>query len=139
MNKKACKFLVKLAIDAIDNGVNQYDTDQPPRYVSKTNLSSRVGRLNLDWMDPDQSSEKENAAFHKAMALAGTEFLESVRYYAKSWLPARSIVMECLASRGDIDPSGEIMALNKDCPEIVVHDCSLEIHSRNNVVPAGSM
>ncbi|XP_020247637.1 UPF0160 protein MYG1, mitochondrial-like [Asparagus officinalis] len=104
------------AIDAIDNGVNQYDTDQPPRYVSKTNLSSRVGRLNLDWMDPDQSSEKENAAFHKAMALAGTEFLESVRYYAKSWLPARSIVMECLASRGDIDPSGEIMALNKDCP-----------------------
>lgn len=46
--------------------------------MNNTNLSSRVGRLNLDWMDPDQSSEKENAAFHKAMALAGSEFLEVI-------------------------------------------------------------
>ncbi|XP_020261559.1 UPF0160 protein-like [Asparagus officinalis] len=104
------------AIDAIDNGVNQYDTDLPPKYVNNTNLSSRVGRLNLDWMDPDQSSEKENAAFEKAMVLAGSEFLENVRYYVKSWLPARSIVMESLEARGDVDPSGEIMVLNKFCP-----------------------
>ncbi|KAJ6805371.1 UPF0160 protein-like [Iris pallida] len=104
------------AIDAIDNGINQYDTDQPPKYVSNTNLSSRVGRLNPDWMDPDQSSEKENAAFDKAMALAGSEFLESIRFHTKSWLPARSIVNECLTARGNIDPSGEIMVLNKSCP-----------------------
>nr|CAD1819036.1 unnamed protein product [Ananas comosus var. bracteatus] len=104
------------AIDAIDNGINQYDTDQPPKYVNNTHLSSRVGRFNLDWMDPDQSSEKENAAFQQAMVLAGTEFLESVRFHANSWLPARSIVMECLSSRGDIDPSGEIVVLNKYCP-----------------------
>lgn len=64
------------AIDAIDNGINQYDTDQPPRYVNNTNLSSRVGRLNLDWMDSDQSAEKENEAFQQAMTLAGTEFLD---------------------------------------------------------------
>ncbi|KAF9615638.1 hypothetical protein IFM89_025413 [Coptis chinensis] len=64
------------AIDAIDNGVNQYDTDLPPRYVNNTNLSSRVGKLNLDWMEPDQSSDKENEAFQRAMALAGGEFLE---------------------------------------------------------------
>ena len=69
------------AIDAIDNGVNQFDTDQPPKYVNNTNLSSRVGRLNLDWMDPDQSSEKENAAFQTAMLLAGGEFLEVVPSY----------------------------------------------------------
>ncbi|KAK9275823.1 hypothetical protein L1049_023094 [Liquidambar formosana] len=104
------------AIDAIDNGINQYDTDQPPKYVNNTNLSSRVGRLNLDWMDPDQSPEKENEAFHRAMTLAGSEFLDSVRNYVKSWLPARSIVVECLAARGDIDPSGEIMVLTTFCP-----------------------
>ncbi|KAH6805364.1 Metal-dependent protein hydrolase [Perilla frutescens var. frutescens] len=63
------------AIDAIDNGINQYDTDQPPRYVNNT-LSSRVGKLNLDWTDSDQSSEKENEAFERAMALAGHEFME---------------------------------------------------------------
>ncbi|KAF5938500.1 hypothetical protein HYC85_022759 [Camellia sinensis] len=108
--------LVYKAIDAIDNGINRYDTDQPPKYVNNTHLSSRVGRLNLDWMDPDQSPEKENEAFQQAMALAGSEFLDSVRFHAKSWLPARSIVMECLAARHDIDPSGEIMVLNRFCP-----------------------
>ena len=44
--------------------------------MNNTHLSSRVGKLNLDWTDPDQSSEKENAAFQKAMALAGSEFLD---------------------------------------------------------------
>ncbi|OWM72201.1 hypothetical protein CDL15_Pgr018085 [Punica granatum] len=97
------------AIDAIDNGINQYDTDQPPRYVNNTHLSSRVGRLNLDWTEPDQSPEKENEAFQRAMALAGTEFLDSVRFHVRSWLPARSIVMECLGARYDADPRGEIM------------------------------
>ncbi|KAL4570610.1 hypothetical protein LXL04_026268 [Taraxacum kok-saghyz] len=104
------------AIDAIDNGINQYDTDQPPKYVNNTHLSSRVGKFNLDWTDPDQSSEKENQAFQKAMNLAGTEFLDSVRFHVKSWLPARSIVMECLAARTGIDPSGEIMVLDRFCP-----------------------
>ena len=50
--------------------------DQPPRYVNATGLSYRVGRLNLDWVDPDQSSERENEAFQRAMTLSGNEFLE---------------------------------------------------------------
>lgn len=78
------------AIDAIDNGINQYDTDQPPRYVNNTHLSSRVGRLNLDWIDPDQSPERENEAFHQAMALAGSEFLNvrlcSARHMLQSFI-----------------------------------------------------
>ncbi|KAJ6703391.1 METAL-DEPENDENT PROTEIN HYDROLASE [Salix viminalis] len=104
------------AIDAIDNGINQYDTDQPPKYVNNTHLSSRVGKFNLDWTDPDQSPKKENEAFERAMALAGSEFLDSVRFHAKSWLPARTIVMECIATRFDADPSGEIMVLKTFCP-----------------------
>ncbi|KAG5229505.1 UPF0160 protein [Salix suchowensis] len=104
------------AIDAADNGINQYDTDQPPRYVNNTSLSQRVGRLNLDWVDPSQSTEREDEAFQLAMKVAGTEFMESIHFHAKSWLPARSIVRECLASREDIDSSGEIMVLTKSCP-----------------------
>ncbi|CAO2817066.1 unnamed protein product [Amaranthus hypochondriacus] len=104
------------AIDAIDNGINQFDTDLPPRYVNNTHLSSRVGKLNLDWTDPDQSAEKENEAFERAMNLAGGEFLDNLRHLAKSWLPARSIVVECLQARKDVDPSGEIMVLNRFCP-----------------------
>lgn len=64
------------AVDAIDNGIHQYDTDQPPRYVNNTSLGHRIGRLNLDWVEPDQSSEKEDEAFHRAMELAGSEFLQ---------------------------------------------------------------
>ncbi|KAJ7010401.1 hypothetical protein NC653_000984 [Populus alba x Populus x berolinensis] len=64
---------VDIATDAIDNGINQYDMDQPPSYVNSTHLSSRVGKLNLDWADPDQSPKKENEAFERAMALAGSE------------------------------------------------------------------
>ncbi|XP_068635452.1 uncharacterized protein [Aristolochia californica] len=67
-------------------------------------------------MDSDQSSEKEDEAFHRAMALAGSEFLENVRFHAQSWLPARTIVMECLAERENIDPSGEIITLKRFCP-----------------------
>lgn len=63
-------------VDAVDNGIHQYDTKEPPRYASNTHLSSRVGKLNLDWMDPDQSPEKENEAFERAMNLAGSEFLD---------------------------------------------------------------
>ncbi|CAN0840853.1 MYG1 exonuclease [Linum grandiflorum] len=104
------------AIDAGDNGISRYDTDKPPRYVNNTHLSSRVGRLNLDWIEPDQSPEKENEAFQRAMALAGSEFLDSLRFHARSWLPARSIVLGCLAARFEVDPSGEIMVLTQFCP-----------------------
>lgn len=104
------------AVDAIDNGINQYNTDQTPRFMNNTNLSSRVGRLNLDWTYPDQSSGKENEAFQCAMMMAGMEFLEIIQFYAKSWLPARTIVMECLSARKQIDPTEEIMVLTRSCP-----------------------
>ncbi|XP_061358179.1 uncharacterized protein LOC133302429 [Gastrolobium bilobum] len=116
------------AIDAMDNGVNQYELNEPPKYVINTSLSSRIKRLNLDWMDSDQSSDRENEAFHQAMALAGGEFLENVNYYAKSWLPARSIVMECLAARKTIDSSGEIIKLNRSCPwKLHIHELEEEM------------
>ncbi|KAL0331694.1 UNVERIFIED_CONTAM: hypothetical protein Sangu_1714900 [Sesamum angustifolium] len=104
--------LVYKAIDAIDNGINQYDTDQPPRYVNNTHLSSRVGKLNLDWADPDQSAEKEKMKHLNVPWF----WLASVRFHARSWLPARSIVMQCLEARLDVDPSGEIMILDRFCP-----------------------
>ncbi|KAL0296402.1 UNVERIFIED_CONTAM: hypothetical protein Sradi_6692300 [Sesamum radiatum] len=62
------------------------------------------------------SPEKENTAFERAMALAGNEFLDCLRYLVRSWLPARSIVMECIEARLNFDPSGEIMVLTRSCP-----------------------
>ena len=37
------------AVDAIDNGVNQWESDAPPRYQNHTHLSARVGNLNPKW------------------------------------------------------------------------------------------
>lgn len=42
--------------------------------------------------------------------------LQSLSYYAKSWLPARSIVAESLAARMEAHESGEIMILKQFCP-----------------------
>ncbi|KAL3699288.1 hypothetical protein R1sor_017310 [Riccia sorocarpa] len=58
------------AIDAVDNGIRQYDTDSPPKYANDKYLSARVGRMNPDGMD-ENSPEKEDQAFHQAMELAG--------------------------------------------------------------------
>jgi len=56
--------------------VSQYDLKESPKYIINTGLASRIERLNLDWMDSDQSADAENEAFHQAMALAGGEFME---------------------------------------------------------------
>ena len=85
-------------------GVNQYDTEQPPRYVSSTNLSSRVGGLNPRWNE-DASPELTQQRFLKAMDLTGGEFLESVEYFAKCWLPAREIVRKALEQRHEVRQS----------------------------------
>ncbi|XP_076924878.1 uncharacterized protein LOC143587485 [Bidens hawaiensis] len=103
-------------IQAVDNGINQYDTDQSPKYANNTTLSSRISTFNLNWYDDDQSPEKEDQAFQHAMTVAGSEFMDCIHFHAKSWLPARAVVMECLAARKNIHPSGEIMLLSRSCP-----------------------
>lgn len=68
--------LHKQAVDAVDNGISQYNTTQLPRFVNNTSLSSRVERLNPDWMDQNQSPAEENESFQQAMQVAGNEFLQ---------------------------------------------------------------
>ncbi|KAH9327076.1 hypothetical protein KI387_007254, partial [Taxus chinensis] len=102
-------------IDAVDNGINQYDTDKPARYIRNTHLSARVSRINPDWME-ENTADKEDSLFHCAMKVAGKDFEEMLHHYAKSWLPGRSIVADCMKLRNDIDHSGEILLLKRYCP-----------------------
>eukprot|EP00899_Mesostigma_viride_P005389 jgi/Mesvir1/14851/Mv05469-RA.1 len=105
------------ALDAIDNGINQYDTDKPPRYHSSTHLSARVGFLNPHWNEGEPGSYPDaDKKFEKAMELAGGEFLECVRYHGSVWLPAREIVEEALSSRKQVDESGQVIVLKTSCP-----------------------
>ena len=72
--------------------------------MSSTNLSSRVGGLNPRWNE-DASPELTQQRFLKAMDLTGGEFLESVEYFAKCWLPAREIVRKALKQRHEVRQS----------------------------------
>ncbi|XP_044941127.1 MYG1 exonuclease-like [Mustela nigripes] len=80
------------------------------RYVLTTTLSARVARLNPTWNQPDQDTE---AGFKRAMDLVREGFLQRLPFYQHSWLPARALVVEALARRFQVDPSGEIVELAK--------------------------
>lgn len=103
------------AVDAIDNGINRYDTDAPPKYADNTGLSSRVGSLNPEWYEPSGPDE-QMTRFRKAMELAGKEFMDAVYYVAKVWLPAREIVQDSIQNRFQVDESGCIAKLSQYCP-----------------------
>ena len=64
-------------------GINQFDTDQPPRYVSGTDLSSRVGWLNPRW-NGDASAAATDAGFAQAIELTGRDFEDAVDYTSKA-------------------------------------------------------
>ena len=102
-------------IDAVDNGVNQYDTDSPPLYTNNTHLSARVGSLNPDWYETT-SEDDTMARFRAAMALTGSEFMEALHHAIKSWLPARSYVLKDLKERTAVEASGQIMKLSSFVP-----------------------
>ncbi len=63
-------------------GVAQYDTKASPRYASRTDLGSRVGGLNPRWNEAATDADLDER-FRRAMALTGSEFLESVDYISK--------------------------------------------------------
>lgn len=57
-------------------------SDEPPKYTSSTDLSSRVSGLNGHWND-EWSPQLQDERFSKAMALTGAEFLDCVNYFGK--------------------------------------------------------
>lgn len=101
-------------IDGIDNGVPMFDGE--PAYNIKTNLSSRVGRLNLNWITEADKSVDVESLFRTAMELTGREFIEEVLYNTFVWWPARAIVTATISKRYSIHESGEILELEQFCP-----------------------
>jgi uncharacterized UPF0160 family protein len=103
------------AVDAVDNGVNMYDTDAPARYENNTGLSARVGKLNPPWNEPT-SPEIYYDQFLKAVAVTGKEFVDATKYYGESWILARDYVVSALDDAQKTHPSGEILKLPCYCP-----------------------
>lgn len=100
-------------IDAIDNGVNIAEGEL--RYRNTSGLSSRVSRLNPSWQE-EQSPEKENAAFKRALQICAEELYSALLGQAREWLPARSIVEEARELAAEVHSSQEILQLSRFCP-----------------------
>lgn len=98
-------------VDAIDNGVNQFDGVK--KYKISSTLSNRVSFLNPAWND---SSPNEWKGFENAMVMVGREFTNKVEYYMSVWLPARNIVQEAFNKRSEVDDSSKILELTQSCP-----------------------
>ncbi|KAF9409732.1 hypothetical protein HW555_011022 [Spodoptera exigua] len=99
-------------IDAIDNGIPICSGE--PSYKIQTNLSRRVGRLNPEWNSKQLINMDE--VFEKALLLVSEEFLHTVNYYVKVWLPARVYVRESLENRFEIHKSGQIVEFTEKFP-----------------------
>jgi len=100
-------------IDAIDNGINM--TEGETKYRIYTHLSARVASLNPAWNE-DGSKSRRNELFKEAMKLTGDELYLTVRAHVLKHWPARRIVKTGMENRWSIDPSGEIMLLERSCP-----------------------
>ena len=69
------------------------------RYKIGSTLPQRVGRLNPYWNEHAVNTDER---FAKAMEMAGDEFLSVLNNYAKSWMPARTIVKQALDKRMEV-------------------------------------
>lgn len=105
-------FLIE--VDGIDNGVEMCEGNY--KYDINTHLSKRVSHFNKKWND--KSSFDEDAAFAKAMELAGNEFVENVNFTYNVWWPARKVVMDAISERYDVHESGEIVRFDEWVPFI---------------------
>ncbi|CAG8536055.1 9833_t:CDS:10 [Paraglomus occultum] len=101
------------ALDAVDNGINQYPREIPAMYKETTTLPSRVATLNPWWNQKDVDVNKQ---FTKASELAGSVLVDKIEYLGKAWFPAREIVLKAFEERFEFDKLGRIMVLEQYCP-----------------------
>lgn len=93
--------------------MDEYPSGVKANYKVMTDLGSRVKWLNPEW---NENGVDLDARFADAMALTGSDFSQFVHHFAKSWLPARSVVEAALKDRFTVHPSGEIILLQQFCP-----------------------
>lgn len=104
------------SLDANDNGIDQFDTDVEPRFSAKAiTLPSIISRFNPEW-NKESSDETYYNQFLKASGYIGTVFFDLVSGYINSWLPAKSLVIDAVKNRFNIDASGKIIELAEFCP-----------------------
>ena len=114
------------ALDAHDNGIGVYEplevkSIQKRFNDSGINLGSLVGDLNDHYddqslMSTEQIQDAEDQRFLRASSLMGETFLRKLRYYHRSWLPARGVVLAAYEKRKEYDPQGRVIVFEEGVP-----------------------
>ena len=125
------------AIDANDNGIDCYDlkgTKIKPKFKEgNITIPGIVSQLNPKWNE-DHSSEAFDRQFFKASEFVGGAFVDIVKDYALSWLPAKSLVKQAIETRKQVDPSGKIILLSQYCPwKEHLYDIEKELGIENEI------
>lgn len=82
--------------DAVDNGVERCSLKECcSRYAKPHDIFAMVSDLNPEWNE-QVSEEQVLARFMEAVELCGKAFDACLRYYCKSWLPARNVVKQSI-------------------------------------------
>ena len=102
-----------VTIDAIDNGIDRYPKDVKPKYENyRTDLASRVGRLNPSWWD-DPTPSSFDANFSQAMDICKEEFLHQLKTEIMAGIASFVLVEEAIANNSKLD--GAVVVLSRPC------------------------
>ena len=131
------------AIDAVDNGIEQWPTASgPPLYLQSTTLSVRIARMNGAW-NQDYSPDAQYRRFVGAMEVMDREIDECLlRDVVTSWLPGRMAVREAMerAASSPVSTSDVVKYGKKLFPSVVVFSrfCPWRDHLHSLEVEAGT-
>jgi len=105
------------SIDANDNGISKYEnvTEKAKFNDRSITLPSLVSSLNPHW-NAEQTDGDFDRQFLIASELMGNAFVNVVKNYGLSWLPAKKVVEEAFNERFEVDKSGKILVLKQFAP-----------------------
>ncbi|SCU78228.1 LADA_0A04544g1_1 [Lachancea dasiensis] len=107
------------SLDANDNGISNFDSEElgvKPRFHDKNiTIPGIVSGMNPNWND-DCTDANFDKCFFKASDFIGGVFVNLVKGYGESWMPAKTLVQEAVEKRFEVDASGKIIVLKQFCP-----------------------
>ncbi|SCU99730.1 LANO_0F03378g1_1 [Lachancea nothofagi CBS 11611] len=107
------------SLDANDNGISNFDSEElgvKPKFHDKNiTIPGIVSGMNPNWNE-DSSDASFDKCFFKASDFIGGVFVNLVKGYGESWMPAKTLVEEAVQKRFEVDPSGKIIVLTQFCP-----------------------
>ena len=100
-----------MGVDAIDNGIDQYDKEIKPKYQLAGEFNMRISRLNPEW---NLENIDVNERFKKAWDIAEEEFLFHLKNYANSYFIVYDILLKSI--KESLEKNKLYFLLEINCP-----------------------